>query len=171
MNFIPFEVFSMGVFVNAMVSPFLNSKTTVRCLIWIARQCRPCMNPDQMLIFLSKANGSPSKMCISFRGRLSISIFLMASICWASDNPGQLYNGLTNSVKADTTPNDGASWILQQTTHIHDWTGHFSFWIKSYRLKYLFWYKIIWYNNQLVELELMDDCVSRVPVPNGIDHC
>jgi hypothetical protein len=26
MNFIPFEVFSMGVFVNAMVSPFLNWK-------------------------------------------------------------------------------------------------------------------------------------------------
>jgi hypothetical protein len=29
------------------------------------------------------------------------------------------------------------------TAHIHDWTGNFSFWIKSWMSKYLFWHKII----------------------------
>jgi hypothetical protein len=129
MNFIPFEVFSMGVVVNAMVSPFLNWKFTVQFFVCMARQRRPLMNPDRVPIFLGKVNGSLSKMCISFRGRSSV--FMMTSICWASDNPGQLNNGLTSSVKADMIPNDWVSWLLQHTTHIHDWIGHFSFWIKN----------------------------------------
>jgi hypothetical protein len=70
-------------------------------------------------------------MYISFGGRSDVSIVFMTSICWASDNPRQLDNGLTSSVKADTMANDRAPWLLRQTTHIHDWTGHFSFWIKS----------------------------------------
>jgi hypothetical protein len=37
---------------------------------------------------------------------------LMTSICWASDHPRQLNNGLTSSVKGDTMPNDWASWLL-----------------------------------------------------------
>jgi hypothetical protein len=122
MNFIPSEVFSMGIFVNAMVSPFLNWKTTVRSFVCIARQCRVFMNPDWVPIFLGKVNESPSKMCTSFGGSSGTSIFLMTSICWTLDNPGQSNNGLTSSMKVDTMPNDWASWFVQQITHIHVWT-------------------------------------------------
>jgi hypothetical protein len=76
-------------------------------------QHRPFLNPDRVLIFLSKVNGSPSKMCMSFRGKSGVSIFLTTSICWISDNPGQLNNGLTSLVKADTMPNDWPFWLLQ----------------------------------------------------------
>jgi hypothetical protein len=68
---------------------------------------------------------------------------LMTSICWASDNPGQLNNGLMSSVKADMIPNGWASWHLQQTTHIHDWTGRFHSESRVIYQKYWFWYKII----------------------------
>jgi hypothetical protein len=88
MNFIPFEVFSMGVCVNAMVLPFSNWKITVWFFIYIARQRRPFMNPDREPIFLSKVNGSPSKMCILFEGRSGVSTFLMESICWAQTVQG-----------------------------------------------------------------------------------
>jgi hypothetical protein len=81
-----------------------------------------------------------------------------------------LNNGLTSSVKADTMLNDWVSWLLRKMTHIHNWTGHFSFWIKSYNQKYLFWYKIIWQNDRLIEVELMNDGISRNPVPNGTDR-
>jgi hypothetical protein len=143
LSFIPFEVFSMRVFVNTMISPFLDWKTSVRFFICIARRRRPFMNQGGWSIFPSKGNGSPSKMGISFRGRSDVSIFVRTSICWTSDNPGQLNNRLASSVKADTMPNDWTSWLLQQATHVHDWTGHFHSESRIIYQKYLFWHKII----------------------------
>jgi hypothetical protein len=37
--------------------------------------------------------------------------------------------------------------------------------------KYLFWYKVMPYNDQVIELELMDDHISRNPLLNGTYHC
>jgi hypothetical protein len=53
----------MGVFVNAMISPFLNWKTTVRFFVWITRQRRPFMNLDRYQFFWAKWTGRPPK-CI-----------------------------------------------------------------------------------------------------------
>jgi hypothetical protein len=88
-------------------------------------------------IFLSKVNWSTSKMCISFGGRSDVSIVSITSICWTLGNPEQWNNDLASSVKADAMPNDWAPRLLQQTTHIHNWTRHFSFWIKNYISKIL----------------------------------
>jgi hypothetical protein len=110
-------------------------------------------------------------MCISFGGMSHTSIFLMTLICWASDNSGQLNNGLTSLVKTNVMPNNWSSSLFQQATHIHDRTGHFLFWIKSYRWKYLSWYKIISYNDWMIELELIDNCISRNLKRNGTYHC
>jgi hypothetical protein len=60
-------------------------------------------------------------------------------------------------VRADTMQNDRTSWFFQQTIHIHDYTGHVSFWIKSYLVKT----RILVQNpflssDRLIELELMD---------------
>jgi hypothetical protein len=94
------------------VPPFSNWKITVRLLIYILWQRLPFTNPDRVSIFMIKMNGSPSKMWISFGGRSDVSIFSMKSTYWGSDNPRQLDNGLMSWVKADTMPNDWASWVL-----------------------------------------------------------
>jgi hypothetical protein len=62
LNFILFEVFSMRVFVNALVLLSSNWKTTVWVFICIAWQRRPLTDPDRVSTFPSKMNGCHSTM-------------------------------------------------------------------------------------------------------------
>jgi hypothetical protein len=67
MNFIPFRVFSMRVFVNATASPLLNWNTTARFVINIAWQHRPLWTRAGCQYFSTKWTDPPRNVCIVWR--------------------------------------------------------------------------------------------------------
>jgi hypothetical protein len=101
MNFIPLEIFSMGIMAKARVSSSSNWRTTRWFLNYTARQHLPFAKPDWGSMFRSKINRSPSIMGILVGGRSEVSNIWMTSSCWDSDNLGQLHNGLTSRVNVD----------------------------------------------------------------------
>jgi hypothetical protein len=81
MNFIPFEVFSMGVFVNAMVPPFLERKNHCSIFHLYCPTASTLYESGPGANISEQSERIHPKMYISFGGRSDVSIVFMTSIC------------------------------------------------------------------------------------------
>jgi hypothetical protein len=171
MNFIPFEVLPMGVFVNAMVSPFLNWKIIIRFSfvlrysvdsLWARAGCQyswaKWTDPSPKCVYRLKPGHVPQSSwwyrfaeIQTMRGNWIIVWRVRWKHIWCrmTEHPVFSNRQLKSTIGLDTFPSE--SRVIYQ--------------------KSVFWYKIMNHNNRLIDLELMDDCILRNPVLNGADHC
>jgi hypothetical protein len=171
MKFIPFEVFSMEVFTNAMVSPFLNWKTTVRFSFVLRDSVDPLWSRTRCQYFCAKWTDS-LPYCVY---RLEAGQVYQSSWWHRFAEPQTIRgNGIMvwrvrwKQIRCRMTEPPGLS-----NRALISMTGLDTFHSESRVIyqKYLFWYKIIEYNDRLIELELMDDYIFHNLVLNGTYHC
>jgi hypothetical protein len=149
----------------------LELKITVRFLVCIARQHRSFMNPDRVPIFLSKMNGSPPKYVYCLEAsQVSQSSWWhrFAELQTIRGNWIMVWRVRRKQIRCRMTEPPGFS-NRQFISTIELDTFHSG--SRVIDQKYLFWYKIISDNDRLIELELMNDCISRNPMLNETNHC
>jgi hypothetical protein len=171
MNSIPFKVFSKAVFINAMASLFLNWKIAMWFSFVLHESADPFWTRTRCQYFWAKWMDPPPKcLCRLEVGQVSqfswwyrfaelqtirgnwIMVWRVRRKqirCRMTEPPGFSDRQLISTIALDTSCSE--SRVIYQNTYSR--------------------YKIISHNDQLIELELINDCISRNPVLNDTSHC